>query len=107
MVIWAGESLRARREVSRNRSRDRDVARLWRRSPAATRAFHNAFVRLTITSMDTASPESRNRLQQAIVGDIDSLEASIRSSKSRYNQLSPISRLPCEVLAATFSFLSF
>jgi hypothetical protein len=56
--------------------------------------------------MDTTTPESRDRLRQAIVDEIDSSEASTRALKSRYNELAPISRLPCEVLAAIFSFLS-
>src|SRR6266566_1832163 len=56
--------------------------------------------------MDTTSPESRDRLRQAIIDEINSLEASTRALKSRQNELAPISRLPCEVLAATFSFLS-
>jgi F-box-like len=61
---------------------------------------------LTITSMDTTSPESRDRLRQAIINEIHTLEASTRALKSRHNELAPISRLPCEVLAAIFSFLS-
>ena len=56
--------------------------------------------------MDTTTPESHDRLRQAIVDEIDSLEAAARAFKSRYNELAPISRLPCEVLAAIFTFLS-
>ncbi|KAF8492738.1 hypothetical protein F5888DRAFT_1891575 [Russula emetica] len=56
--------------------------------------------------MDTTSPESRDRLRQATFDDINSSEASTRALKSRYNELAPISRLPCEVLSAIFSFLS-
>jgi hypothetical protein len=56
--------------------------------------------------MDKTTPESRDRLRQAIIDEIDSLEASARALKSRYNELAPISCLPCEVLAAIFSFLS-
>ena len=52
--------------------------------------------------MDT---ESRDHLRQAIIDEIGSLEASTRALKSRLNELVPISRLPFEVLAATFSFL--
>jgi hypothetical protein len=61
---------------------------------------------LMITSMDTTSPESRDRLRQAIIDEINSLEAPTRALKFRHNELAPISRLPCEILAATFSFLS-
>jgi hypothetical protein len=56
--------------------------------------------------MDSTSPESRERLRKAIVDEINSLGASIGALKSRHNELVPISRLPCEVLAAIFSFLS-
>ena len=57
--------------------------------------------------MDTATtPESRNRLQQAIIHEIDSLEASILSLKSHYNELARISRLPGEVLSDIFSNVS-
>jgi hypothetical protein len=56
--------------------------------------------------MDTKSPESRNRLQQTIIDEIYSLEASARALRCRYNEFSPISRLPFEVLAAIFSYLS-
>ncbi|KAF8492741.1 hypothetical protein F5888DRAFT_1891578 [Russula emetica] len=56
--------------------------------------------------MDTTSPESRDRLRQAIIDEISSSEASTRALKSRYNELAPISRLPCELLATIFSFLS-
>jgi hypothetical protein len=48
---------------------------------------------------------TRDRLRQAIIDEIDSLEASARVLKSRLNELAPISRLPCEVLATIFSFL--
>ena len=64
--------------------------------------------------MDTASPESRDRLRQSIVNEISSLVAYIggltsyiRGLKSRQNELAPISRLPCEVLATILSFLPF
>ncbi|KAI0281206.1 hypothetical protein BGY98DRAFT_1094968 [Russula aff. rugulosa BPL654] len=57
--------------------------------------------------MDTTSLEPRDRSRQAIIGEvIDLLEASIRALKSRHNELAPISRLPSEVLATIFSFLS-
>jgi hypothetical protein len=56
--------------------------------------------------MDTTSPKSRDRLRQAIINEINSREASTRALKSRHNEIVPISRLPCEVLAAIFSFLS-
>ena len=55
--------------------------------------------------MDTTSLESRDRLRQAIVNEINSWEAHVRGLKSRQNELAPISRLPCEVLATIFSFL--
>jgi hypothetical protein len=54
----------------------------------------------------TTSPESRDRLRQAIIDEINSLEASARALKSHHNELAPISRLPYEVLAAIFSLLS-
>jgi hypothetical protein len=53
--------------------------------------------------MDT---ESRDRLRQAIIDEINSLEASARALKSRHNELAPISRLPPETLATIFTFLS-
>jgi hypothetical protein len=56
--------------------------------------------------MDTTSLEPRDRSRQAIGEVIDLLEASIRALRSRHNELVPISRLPCEVLATVFSFLS-
>jgi hypothetical protein len=56
--------------------------------------------------MDTTSPESRDRLRQAILDEINSSKAFTRALNSRHNELVPISRLPCEVLAAIFSFLS-
>ena len=56
--------------------------------------------------VDITSPESRDRLQQELIDELISLKASNRALKSRYNELVPISRLPCEVLAAIFSFLS-
>jgi hypothetical protein len=56
--------------------------------------------------MDPTSPESCDRLRQEIIDEINSLEASARALKFRHNELAPISRLPCEILAATFSFLS-
>ena len=56
--------------------------------------------------MDTTSPGPRDHLQLAIFDEIEPLEASILALKFRHNELSPISRLPFEVLAATFSFLS-
>ena len=55
--------------------------------------------------MDT-SPESCDHLRQAIDDEINSLEESKRSLKSRQNELAPISRLPPETLAAIFSFFS-
>jgi hypothetical protein len=58
-----------------------------------------------ITFMDT-SPESCDRLRQAIDDEIDSLEESTRALKSRQNELASISRLPPKTLAAIFSFLS-
>jgi len=56
--------------------------------------------------MDTMSPESHDPNRRAIVDKINSLEASKQALKSRHNELASISRLPCEVLAAIFSFLS-
>jgi F-box-like len=57
--------------------------------------------------MDTTSPESRGPLRQPIIDEvINSLEASTRALKSRYNERSPISSLPCEVLTAIFSLPS-
>ena len=56
--------------------------------------------------MDITSPESRDRLRQELIDEINSLDASTRALKSRRNELAAISRLPCEVLAALFSFLS-
>ena len=56
--------------------------------------------------MDARTPESRDRFRQAILDEIHLSEASTQALKSRYNELAPISRLPFEVLAAIFSFLS-
>jgi hypothetical protein len=56
--------------------------------------------------MDTNSTEDRDRLRQAIDLEIEAKEESLRSSKRRRNTLAPISRLPPETLAMTFSFLS-
>ena len=57
--------------------------------------------------MDTSSPESCDRLRQAI--DIDDevhlLRESIRALNSCRNALAPISRLPHEILAAIFNCL--
>ncbi|KAF8492739.1 hypothetical protein F5888DRAFT_1806551 [Russula emetica] len=50
--------------------------------------------------------ESRDRLRQAIIDEINSLEASARALKSHHNELAPISRLPPETLATIFTFLS-
>ncbi|KAI0281242.1 hypothetical protein BGY98DRAFT_1075479 [Russula aff. rugulosa BPL654] len=56
---------------------------------------------------DTTSLEPRGCLRQAIIGEvINPSEASTRTLKSRHNELAPISRLPCELLATIFSFLS-
>ena len=56
---------------------------------------------------DTTSLEPRGCLRQAIIGEvIDPSEASTRTLKFRHNELAPISRLPCELLATIFSFLS-
>jgi hypothetical protein len=63
-------------------------------------------VLLTIISMDTASPESHNRLRQVVIDEIKLSEASTRALKFRLNEFAPISRLPCEVLAAIFTYLS-
>jgi hypothetical protein len=56
--------------------------------------------------MDTISAQSRDHLRQTINDEIKSLEASIRALKSRRNTLAAISRLPPEVLATIFAFLS-
>jgi hypothetical protein len=56
--------------------------------------------------MDATTSESRDRLRQAIVDEIDSLKASIRALQYRQNELAPISRLPFDVLAHIFSLLS-
>ena len=60
--------------------------------------------------MHTSSAESCNYLRRAIDDEITSLEQSIqepiRVLKARRNVLAPISRLPPEILAAIFSFLS-
>jgi hypothetical protein len=69
----------------------------------------NAYASLTISSTDTTSPESRDRLRKVMIDKINSSEASVRALKplkSRHNELAPISCLHCEVLAAIFSFLS-
>jgi hypothetical protein len=64
-------------------------------------------VLLTITPMDITSPESLDdRLRQVKIDEIDPSKASTQASKSRHNELAPISRLPCEVLAIIFTFLS-
>ena len=55
--------------------------------------------------MDT-SPESCDHRRQAIDDEIILLEESIRTLKSRQNELASISRLPPETLAAIFFFLS-
>ena len=57
--------------------------------------------------MDTTSPGSRDCFRQAIIPEIDPSKASTRAVKYRLNELAAISRLPCEVLAAIFSFLVF
>jgi F-box-like len=44
-------------------------------------------------------------LQQAMDDEINSFQESLRALKARRNVLSPISRLPPEILAAIFSFL--
>lgn len=56
--------------------------------------------------MDTSSPEARDRLRQVIDNQIKALEDSIRDSKHHRNALAPISRLPPEILAVIFLFLS-
>jgi hypothetical protein len=56
--------------------------------------------------MDIISTESRDHLRQAIIDEINSLEESTRALKSRRNTLAPISRLPLEILATIFAFLS-
>ena len=56
--------------------------------------------------MNTSSPESRDRLRRAIINKIGSLQALIRTLKSRQNELAPISRLSSELLTTIFSILS-
>lgn len=55
--------------------------------------------------MNATQANSRERLQQAIDAEIESLEESLRALKLRRNALSAISSLPPEVLAAIFSLL--
>jgi F-box-like len=56
--------------------------------------------------MDPNLAESRARLLRGVDDDIESLEVSIRALKSRRNSLASISRLPPEVMAIIFSFVS-
>ena len=53
--------------------------------------------------MNATQANSRERLQQAIDAEIESLEESLRALKLRRNALAAISSLPPEVLAAIFS----
>jgi hypothetical protein len=52
------------------------------------------------------SAQSRDHLRQTISDEIKSLEESTRALKSRRNTLAAISRLPPEILATIFTFLS-
>ena len=56
--------------------------------------------------MSTISAQSRDHLRKTIIGEIKSLKASARILKSRRNDLAPISRLPPEIIATIFTFLS-
>ena len=56
--------------------------------------------------MDIISTESHDHLRQTIIDEIKSLEESTRALKSRRNTLAPISRLPFDILAIIFDFLS-
>jgi hypothetical protein len=87
-----------------NESRDwsRDAVNLTFRSLGRLLSTQTS----TITGMDTTSPEIPHRLRQIIDQVINTLDESTKALKSRHNELSPISCLPSDVLAAIFSFLS-
>src|SRR6267154_5285896 len=56
--------------------------------------------------MDSSIGDSAERLRRAIDDELESLEKTTRALKLRRNALAPISRLPPEIIALIFSFLS-
>jgi hypothetical protein len=56
--------------------------------------------------MDSSTEDSPEHLRQAIDDELESLEKTTRTLKLRRNALAPISRLPPEIIAIIFSFLS-
>jgi len=60
---------------------------------------------IVFSSDDTSTRDSLDVMRSIIDRDIARLEESIRALKSRRNELSPVSRLPVEILCNIFSFV--